>query len=1403
MNEIPDEWMQSIKSSNFRALADQTANTILINTEKKLLATIWHVRALRALGEGATANNFMLEVAQGNFSASVHDIAGFAEELIQCAYYEEAGRIALILDDAKAAHANYIWAILWREREDWARCEDALKKLRLHGEPWITLANIQSAWALMRQGRLTLAETVLSPLVEKNHPGISKLLVRLDLSKRNWESARLRLEKLAKEQPLDWEWPALLASALLPLSLAKDQFKNISKLGDISQLFDLALVRQPRQPETLFNRAQWRISQGDIKTAENDCNAALAIKPWFDAPVLLWVERAVSERDLDQAQVIIERARRNIDTPKRAGAALDLMRLKGGKKNDLASAAYRLIDQFPLNPNILRTAGAALQAAKKLDQAASNYEQALRLVPEDSTTRNNLALLYRDRGDLDQAISTWQDITQDMGDIIRVNYALTLLQRGDTLEAESLFTNILQREPKNAPALRGMAEICYSSGDDERAWEYAQSSLQIDPKNPLAWTTAAGIALRRESVAASVAILEQGEGLVRPVLPIRQALFQRLRGVMSESQLQEKVASWCNIEPLEVDYWLMAADAANDFNNFDHCEAMLLKSRDCDLDRGSEALIRFYMRRDRHGAARRVAEQLVRADEKTVKNWGLLAEVLYRQERFKEAHEAVDNGLKKEPTRLSLVRLKVGFHLAKEEFDAAIESARQLFISDGGLEQLSLLIGTLRRAQRPTEALEAIDLMLRKNPRDKMLRLMKSSAFRRAGQHEAALGALESLYVDEPLNFSVVQSYARALAMANLLPKAICVLNQLAKQSGFRASLTASVAELMISEGACEAAAKLLDEALTLRPTHLGLWLQQTKLYKKQGNIAGESKTWMDIIARFQVQRWGVSITDLVRLNLLEPMQNALNVWRTAEPDNSDPWWYAFRVAKEVKNHNLALEILFKIESLRGPRANIYSERAAILQEQWKLSDAIAELRKAIALCPDSPDLYEQLLNVEVKAGNFDNFDKLMIKMEHILGDQRYLRYANFFFNINCHPTWTAGEVWRFYRDWYLRSIKPDLPPPIKHQNTLDPKRRLRIGYVSPDFRRHAVAYFSEPLLVEHDREQFELFAYPHLELDQTDKYTERFKSYFHNWTETRDMSLDELERRVRDDRIDILVDLAGHTSNNKLKLFLRKPAPIQVSWLWGAGQTTGLPQVDYLLADTCSVPQEFDSYCAEQVMRLPRKGFPFKSAHDVLNPTPLPCLKQGFITFGVLARPLRTNRQTVALWAKILHRVPTSILRFDHAPYAEADVQQRLISYFAEYGIEANRLQFFNTRPHWQVYQEIDIQLDPFPAGSATTATEGLYMERLVVTLLSRPPMGRIPHAQLAALELSELCSAATEDEYIEKAVALTIDFQRLDKCSSGLRERMKNSWLMDYRGYGKEVALMYRQIWQDWCKK
>jgi len=879
-------------------------------------AALWQARALRVLNQGEAANQALLAASQGPYEASALQLAELAEELVQCAYYDAALRLAAPLQAKQAPQADYLYAMLWREREDWAQCHAALTRLKARGQPWGDLAQLQEAWALLRQGRLGKATELLAAFTQHPNPGVQKLLARLELGRGQHQAAAQRLEAVARQQPLDWEWPPLMAAALAP-QLAQQNPQHLL------QLYAQGLQRQPRQAEALVNRARLALALGQRQQAEADTQAALAIKPWLDAPVLLWVEDALAQQQIVQAQAHLAQARRQLDTPRRAAAALDLLRFEGRKRHEIRPVAEALVQQFPSDLHALRTAGAAFQQIKLLDRAAQCYAQALELAPDDVGTRNNLALLYRDRGDLEEAIATWRAALAQADVTVRLNYAHTLLQRGDRQEAQTIFQEVLLRQPKHPVALRGMADVAYAAGEDARAWDYARQSLAADPRHPLTWKVAAGIARRLQGEAQAIALLEQGESRAQPVLPIHQALFNLWRAVLPNSELVRRVNTWCQAQPQEVEYWLMAADAAHDGNDFAACEQALREAYRVESSQGGMALVRFYLSREREGAARRVAEQLTGDDPNNMRNWGLLAEVLYRQQRYEATLEALDAGLKNEPTRLSLVRQKVGVLLAREHFTEAVACARVLADVEPLPPQFALLVEALQRAGQHEEAEHVLQLRLQRQPSNRVLRLMLASAQRRAGHYDEALATLQSSYTDEPGNFKVAQRYVRALAAADRLPEAVQILQALIAQSGQQADLLAAVAALLREQGAIDEAREMLRAGLEQHPDNLDLWQQKLALEKRAGDAAAESAAWQAVLARFPARRWADSgIPALVRLKLIEPMEAALNAWRSAEPDNVEPWWAAFRAAQEMKQNSLALSLLEKIEQnvARRPR---------------------------------------------------------------------------------------------------------------------------------------------------------------------------------------------------------------------------------------------------------------------------------------------------------------------------------------------------------------------------------------------------------------------------------------------------------------------------------------------------
>lgn len=751
-----------------------------------------------------------------------------------------------------------------------------------------------------------------------------------------------------------------------------------------------------------------------------------------------------------------------------------------------------------------------------------------------------------------------------------------------------------------------------------------------------------------------------------------------------------------------------------------------------------------------------------------------------------------------------MIRQKAGILLAEGRKVEAVKLTEDFDIFERTVYSLQLYIDVLGRAhefQRQCSTLENDS-----SPRASGLnfQMALAEAQEKVGKLDLALSHWRRLVRQFPKNFNLLQRHIQVLVRHDRFEEAVSRINEFNDGNQMPPVVCNALSHILRNAGLLDEVRNFVNQSIKRFPTHLGLKIQLALLEKRLNNAEAERECWQAVLNQFHVSRWfNDGIESVIRLGLEKELEAKLNRWREEEPESTGAWWAAFYAARKMKRPQVAELILEKIASLQGEvNPELSVARVDLWSENWRLARAIKELERSVKLWPERLDLLERLMNTRAKAGIFDDFDSLMDKLKKRLGDFQYKHYQSFFFNINCHPDWTEEKVASFYTDWYQKAIQPTTFPPSRYKNTIDKRRRLKIGYLSPDFSRHAVAYFAEPLISVNDRDQFDLVAYAHLEPHQNDSYTALFKTYFDEWYETRGMSDPELARKIRSDGIDILIDLAGHTSHNRLNVMILRPAPVQASWIFGAGQTTGLPEVDYLISDELIIPKGSEKFYAERIKRLPMMGLPFRPPPEVFETVALPFLKNKFVRFGVLARPIRTNRKTMSAWAEILKRVNDSVIRFDHVPYVEPDIQDRIKFLFRQHGIEEKRIEFSNNRPHWKAYQEVDIYLDTFPSGSGTTVSEALFMERLVITLNGRPPMGRISFAQLSALGLAEYCVADSESHYVDLAVGLALDKQRLIQLSAGLRKKFVNSSLMDYKAYGQLVAAAYREMWVDWCE-
>ncbi|WP_040040222.1 tetratricopeptide repeat protein [Noviherbaspirillum autotrophicum] len=490
-------------------------------------------------------------------------------------------------------------------------------------------------------------------------------------------------------------------------------------------------------------------------------------------------------------------------------------------------------------------------------------------------------------------------------------------------------------------------------------------------------------------------------------------------------------------------------------------------------------------------------------------------------------------------------------------------------------------------------------------------------------------------------------------------------------------------------------------------------------------------------------------------------------------------------------NHEEAINCYRTALELDSRLAMAWNNMAGVFEKRKNLPEAIANYQKALECDPNFAEVYNNLGSCFMNLVELDKalamFQK-SIELEPKYDDAR----SNLLFCLNYHPELTAEEIFGWYRrlgEEVERNVADKL---ISHEGwNWDGKRKLRIAYLSPDFKGHACRYFIEPLFREHDHTQFEFFAYSNVQYP--DEHTERLKTYVDQWRDIVTLSDDDVVAQIAADKIDILVDLAGHTAGNRLMVCARKPAPIQATYM-GYGYTTGLKAIDYFLSDAQIAPHGFEHLFSEKPWHLPVTGcyLPDERAPQV---TSLPALRNGYVTFGCLARPVRMNHRVIAAWCEILKRIPEAKLRLNQQPFHDDGTRELFWERFAEHGIGRERVILEYCTPHWPAYQQIDITLDPFPHNGGTTTFESIWMGVPVLSKRDRPSVGRLGACVLHAIGMDDWV-VDTEQVYIEEAVRRAGDLQELARLRAELRLRIQESLLMQVGPCTQSLEQAYQQM-------
>ena len=494
-----------------------------------------------------------------------------------------------------------------------------------------------------------------------------------------------------------------------------------------------------------------------------------------------------------------------------------------------------------------------------------------------------------------------------------------------------------------------------------------------------------------------------------------------------------------------------------------------------------------------------------------------------------------------------------------------------------------------------------------------------------------------------------------------------------------------------------------------------------------------------------------------------------------------------------------ALECYRRALAIDPAFASAHVNLGNALKELGRMDEAAGSYRQALAITPDSAEAHYNLGTMQQAVGQLDeavvSYRKALVSKPDYVEAGRSILYA--MLNV---PGLSPGDLFaehlRFAEAHTRRIAQPTAPL----SNDANPDRRLRVGYLSSDFRNHPVASNVLPVLCAHDPAEFEIFCYA--DVPRADAMTARLQACANHWRSIVGKPDAEVAAMVRADGIDLLVCLAGHFDHNRPLICAHRAAPVQVSFHDGA--TSGLREMDYWLTDGFLHPAETQEMFSEQLHRLP-VFYQWPAIEEAPPVAPLPAARAGFITFASFNSPTKLNGQVIGLWAEVLKSNPGSKLLLKYKNfYAQASLRDPVAAGFAARGIAGDRVIFAASRDtlaaHLGRYGDVDIALDPFPFNGATTTFQALWMGVPVVTLAGETFISRAAGSILHHAGLGEL-AVDTPEAYVACTRKLAEDVARLRGLREGLRQRMAASPLRAAPAYARSVETAYRDMWRKWC--
>jgi protein O-GlcNAc transferase len=742
-------------------------------------------------------------------------------------------------------------------------------------------------------------------------------------------------------------------------------------------------------------------------------------------------------------------------------------------------------------------------------------------------------------------------------------------------------------------------------------------------------------------------------------------------------------------------------------------------------------------------------------------------------------------------------------HKARRFAEAEPLYRRYLAMKPDSHEAAHLLGYMVFEAGRPEPALELIGRAIAMAPEKAEYHCNLGVVLSRIMRQEEAIESLKkalSLKRDFP---EAWYNLAGAYVFRGKAPEAIDAYQQAISQRPTYADAFNNLANVFVSEGRFEEAIAAYQQALVLRPNleiaayNLGIALRKVGRFD-------EAIFWLRQAVALQPEYRDACLNLAIYLRERAQWTEAVAMYRRAV--------FLFNGAIELQlglaaslvgagEFDEAISLYNKSLASRPGAVTIYRGLGLAHEARGNLAQADEAFNQALKIQPEYVEGLCDLGRLKIVIGRVDQAVDCFNQAINLRPTDP-IAYSNRLAALHFLPDFDPVAIYHEHIDWNQKHAQPLNYEIRPHDNGRDPDRRLRVGYVSPDFHEHPVSFFMESVLAGHDPQQVEVYAYA--DSTRYDAVTARLQKLVPQWRNITAFGDQNVAEMIRKDQIDILIDLAGHTSGNRLLLFARKPAPIQMTYLGYPG-TTGLSAMDYRLTDVHADPPEMtEQYYSEKLIRLPRSFLCYRPPSDAPEVGPLPALSNGFITFGSFNHLAKINPQVVELWSQILKQIPNSRMLIKNAGLADESARRELLARFAANGVESSRVELRGAAAthadHLRMYNEMDITLDTFPYNGTTTSCEAMWMGVPMVTLEGQRYAGRVGLSLMTNIKLPELI-AKSPAEYLELAVDLAGDTSALSEIRGTMREWMLESPLMNGRRLAWNLEFHFRAVWKEWA--